>query len=139
MSTRKDAPKAKAKVLVVEDHEDSREMYQEFLEFEGYDVVVAADGLEALERAKQAKPDMILMDMSLPLVNGWEATRRLKEDDNTADIPVMALTGHAFPGHAEKAKQVGCDAYVTKPALPEEVANRIRSMLQKSKSGPHKR
>ncbi len=143
MSTRKDAPKAakraKAKVLVVEDYEDAREMYQEFLEYEGFDVDVAADGLEALERAKQSRPDVILMDMSLPLVNGWEATRRLKEDDNTADIPVMALTGHAFPGHAEKAKQVGCDAYVTKPALPEEVANRIRSMLQKSKSGPHKR
>lgn len=143
MSTRKNAPKAakgcKAKVLVVEDYEDAREMYQEFLEFEGFEVVVAADGLEALERAKQSRPDVILMDMSLPLLNGWEATRRLKENDTTADIPVMALTGHAFAGHAEKAKQVGCDAYVTKPALPEEVANRIRSMLQKSKSDPRKR
>lgn len=126
----------KAKVLVVEDYEDAREMYQEFLEFEGFEVETAKDGLEALERAKHSRPDLILMDMSLPLVNGWEATRRLKEDEETADIPVVALTGHAFPGHADKAKQVGCDAFVTKPALPQDVADRIRSMLSQPRSKP---
>lgn len=129
-------PPSKAKVLVVEDYEDAREMYQEFLEYEGFEVEVAKDGLEALERAKDSRPDLILMDMSLPLVNGWEATRRLKEDDDTAGIPVVALTGHAFPGHADKAKQVGCDDFVTKPALPQDVADRIRAMLSKPKSRP---
>ena len=104
-------------------------MYGEYLRLSGFDVVEAANGLEALERAGDARPDIILMDLSLPVMDGWEATRRLKADTRTAQIPVVALTAHVLASVVERAMQVGCDAVVTKPCLPEDLVNEIRRVL----------
>lgn len=127
------------KVLVVDDYDDAREMYAEYLEFLGYQVQTARDGQEAVQLAQQSHPDVILMDLSLPVVSGWEATRLLKQDARTRDIPVMALTGHVLPAHSEKAKEAGCDDFVSKPALPDTVADKIRALLQKTGSKPRSR
>ncbi len=116
-------------VLLVDDYSDAREMYSEYLRFSGFDVVEATNGVEALQRALDSAPDIILMDLSLPVMDGWEATRRLKQDTRTADIPVVALTGHALAGMFEGAKSAGCDAFVTKPCLPEDLVKQIRSVL----------
>jgi two-component system, cell cycle response regulator DivK len=118
-----------ARVLLVDDYADAREMYTEYLEYAGFDVVQASNGMEALERAVDTAPDIILMDLSLPVMDGWEATRRLKADDRTAHIPVVALTGHALAGISEGAKKAGCDAFVTKPCLPEDLVKEIRKVL----------
>src|SRR5471032_1483743 len=104
-------------------------MYTEYLEFSGFDVVQAGNGMEALQRAIDATPDIILMDLSLPVMDGWEATRRLKADQRTSAIPVVALTGHALAGISEGAKQAGCDAFVSKPCLPEDLVREIRRIL----------
>lgn len=117
------------RVLLVDDYSDAREMYSEYLKYSGFDVVEAANGVEALERALDSSPDIILMDLSLPVMDGWEATRRLKQDARTAGIPVVALTGHALSGILEGAKTAGCDAFVTKPCLPEDLVMQIRSVL----------
>jgi two-component system, cell cycle response regulator DivK len=117
------------RVLLVDDYPDAREMYSEYLQFSGFDVIEASNGLEALQRAADEKPDIILMDLSLPVMDGWEATRRLKADARTADIPVVALTGHALVGISEGAKRAGCDAFVTKPCLPEDLVREIRKVL----------
>ena len=122
-------PGERPRVLLVDDYSDAREMYSEYLTFSGFDVVEAANGMEALQRAAESAPDIILMDLSLPVMDGWEATRRLKADPRTASIPVMALTGHALPGISEGARQAGCDAFVTKPCLPDELVKEIRKML----------
>src|SRR4030095_7835234 len=95
-------------VLVVEDYQDAREMYAAYLQFSGYRVAEAANGLEALDQTRELMPDIILMDLALPKMDGWEATRRLKADDRTKHIPIVALTGHALAGHAEGARQAGC-------------------------------
>jgi CheY-like chemotaxis protein len=107
-------------------------MYSEYLKFSGFDVIEASNGLEALQRAIEASPDIILMDLSLPVMDGWEATRRLKEDTRTAHIPVVALTGHALAGMSEGAKRAGCDAFVTKPCLPEDLVKEIHHVLDGS-------
>jgi CheY-like chemotaxis protein len=120
---------ARPRVLLVDDYPDAREMYSEYLKFSGFDVVEAANGAEALQRAIDTAPDIILMDLSLPLMDGWEATRRLKKDERTADIPVIALTGHALVGMFEGAKLAGCDGFVTKPCLPEDLVKEIRQVL----------
>lgn len=125
MTTKAERPR----VLLVDDYPDAREMYTEYLEFSGFDVVQASNGMEALERAADATPDIILMDLSLPVMDGWEATRRLKADARTASIPVVALTGHALAGISEGAKRAGCDAFVTKPCLPEDLVSEIRRIL----------
>ena len=117
------------KVLLVDDYPDAREMYSEYLKFTGFDVVEASNGMEALQRAVDMEPDIILMDLSLPVMDGWEATRRLKADVRTADIPVVALTGHALSGMSEGAQRAGCDAFVTKPCLPEDLVKEIRQVL----------
>src|SRR5256714_5034973 len=117
------------RVLVVDDYPDAREMYSEYLEFSGFEVIQAVNGVEALQRAVDAAPDIILMDLSLPVMDGWEATRRLKEDSRTASIPVVALTGHALAGIFEGAKRAGCDAFVTKPCLPEDLVKEIENLL----------
>ncbi|MFY0562902.1 response regulator [Archangium lansingense] len=127
------------KVLVVDDYDDAREMYAEYLEFLGYQVQTARDGQEALQLAHQSHPDVILMDLSLPVLSGWEATRQLKQDARTRHIPVMALTGHVLPAHSESAKEAGCDEFVSKPALPDMVADKIRTLLQKTGSKPRPR
>src|SRR5882672_5384801 len=120
------------RVLVVDDYPDAREMYSEYLEFSGFDVIQAVNGIEALQRAVDAAPDIILMDLSLPVMDGWEATRRLKEDARTHSIPVVALTGHALAGISEGAMRAGCDAFVTKPCLPEDLVKEIHKVLDKA-------
>lgn len=120
-------------ILVVDDYQDAREMYAEYLEFSGFRIAEARNGVEALERAFELTPDVILMDLSLPVMDGWEATRRLKTDDRTRAIPVIALTGHALAGHSEGARQAGCDAFVTKPCLPEALVAEVRKMLEQNK------
>jgi CheY-like chemotaxis protein len=117
------------RVLLVDDYPDAREMYAEYLDFSGFEVIEAANGMEALQRAADTAPDIILMDLSLPVMDGWEATRRLKADTRTAHIPVVALTGHALAGISEGAKKAGCDAFVTKPCLPEDLVKEIRKVL----------
>ena len=116
-------------VLVVEDYPDAREMYCEYLRFSGFRVAEARNGEEALEKAFTLLPDVVLMDLALPLMDGWEATRRLKSDPRTAQILVVALTGHALAGHQEGAKRAGCDSFVTKPCLPDELVDEIRRLL----------
>jgi two-component system, cell cycle response regulator DivK len=116
-------------VLVVEDYPDAREMYSEYLRFSGFRVAEARNGEEALEKAFTLGPDVILMDLALPLMDGWEATRRLKSDPRTAQILVVALTGHALAGHQEGARRAGCDSFVTKPCLPDELVDEIRRLL----------
>jgi CheY-like chemotaxis protein len=118
------------RVLLVDDYPDAREMYSEYLQFSGFDVVEAGNGIEAIQRASETAPDIILMDLSLPVMDGWEATRRLKADPRTAGIPVVALTGHALAGISEGAKKAGCDAFVTKPCLPDELVREIRKVLE---------
>jgi len=116
-------------VLVVDDYQDAREMYAEYLSFSGFRVVEAATGTEAVEKALALQPDVILMDLSLPGMDGWAATRQLKSDERTKRIPVLALTGHALAGASEGARLAGCDAFVTKPCLPDELVVEVRRML----------
>jgi CheY-like chemotaxis protein len=116
-------------VLVVDDYQDAREMYAEYLEFSGFRTAEARNGAEALEKAFSLTPDVILMDLSLPVMDGWEATRRLRADDRTRNIPIVALTGHALTGQSNGAKDAGCDAYVTKPCLPDALVQEVRRIL----------
>lgn len=118
-----------ALILIVDDFDDNREMYAEFLRFTGYRVEEASNGLEALEKAFGLLPEVIVMDLSLPGVDGWEVTRRLKADGRTHHIPVIAVTGHALAGHSQGALEAGCDAFVTKPCLPEDLATEIQRLL----------
>lgn len=129
----------RSRVLLVDDYPDAREMYSEYLRFSGFDVVEAANGLEALERAADSSPDIILMDLSLPVMDGWEATRRLKANRQTSSIPVVALTGHALAGVSEDARRAGCDAFVTKPCLPEDLVREIRRVLDEPVPKPMRR
>lgn len=105
----------KPKILIVEDNELSRDMLSRRLRRKGYEVLVATDGQEGIAMAQRELPDLVLMDLSLPDLDGWEATRRLKTDSKTANIPVIALTAHAMSGDREKALDAGCDEYDTKP------------------------
>ena len=116
-------------ILVVDDYQDAREMYAEYLQFSGFRVAEARNGNEAIEQAFALHPDLILMDLSLPGMDGWEATRQLKSDDRTRHIPVVALTGHALAGASEGAKKAGCDSFVTKPCLPDDLVVEVRRML----------
>jgi two-component system cell cycle response regulator DivK len=117
-------------VLVVDDMEDGREICAEYLSFCKYRVATAEDGLEALAKASELLPDVILMDLSLPRLDGWEATRRLKENERTRSIPVIALTAHALMDAKETALAAGCDAVVIKPCLPRDLEIEIRRMLE---------
>jgi two-component system, cell cycle response regulator DivK len=123
-------------VLVVDDYQDAREMYAEYLSFSGFRVVEASTGTEAVEKAFALRPDVILMDLSLPGMDGWAATRELKRDERTKRIPVVALTGHALAGASEGARLAGCDAFVTKPCLPDELVLEVRRMLGHSDGTP---
>ena len=123
------APRSQPLVLVVEDYQDAREMYAAYLQFSGFDVAEAGNGVEAIEKALTLLPDIVLMDLALPRMDGWEATRRLKSDVRTRHIPIVALTGHALAGHAEGAREAGCDAFVTKPCLPDALVAEIKRLL----------
>jgi two-component system, cell cycle response regulator DivK len=124
-----------AKILLVEDNEMNRDMLSRRLTRSGYEVVIAVQGEEGVALARSAAPDMILMDMSLPVLDGWEATRRLKGDPETRDIPVIALTAHAMSGDREKAQEAGCDDFDTKPVEYTRLLSKIQSLLEKRKAG----
>jgi CheY-like chemotaxis protein len=116
-------------VLLVDDLEDSRVMYAEYLTRSGYRVVQAADGARALTLARDRLPDVVVMDMALPVLDGWEVVRRLKSDRQTGVIPVVALTGYAAASHVWRAREAGCDAFLTKPCLPSALLAVVRDLL----------
>ncbi|MET0553237.1 MAG: response regulator [Vicinamibacteria bacterium] len=116
-------------VLIVDDFEDNREMYAQYLRFHGYEIAEADNGQEALKQAAALRPDVIVMDLSLPGMDGWEATRRLKQEPLTRDIPVIALTGHALTGSEHTAREAGCDRFLTKPCAPAVLGQEIRKVL----------
>jgi two-component system, cell cycle response regulator DivK len=124
-------------VLVVDDYDDAREMYAESLLVSGFRVAEAADGAQAVEMARSLSPDVILMDLSLPGIDGWEATRQLKADVRTQHIPVVALTGHALSSALEAARAAGCDRFVVKPALPDVVIEEVRRAISKKEAPVH--
>ncbi len=105
-------------------------MYAVYLAYSGYEVAEAADGEEAIEVARRRVPDAIVMDLSLPLMDGWEATRRLKADERTRHIPIIAVTGHALAGHSRGALDAGCDAFLAKPCLPEVLVKKVEELLE---------
>ena len=118
-----------AKILLVEDNEMNRDMLSRRLQRRGYEVVVAMDGQEGVAKARAETPALILMDMSLPVLDGWEATRELRADPATRSIPVIALTAHAMAGDREKALAVGCDDFDTKPIELERLLGKIEALL----------
>src|SRR5918994_1623574 len=117
------------KILYVEDNEDNVYMLKRRLERAGFEVVVASDGEQGLAVAHDQRPDLILMDLSLPVLDGWQATRRLKESAVTRTIPVIALSAHAMPGDREKALEAGCDDYDAKPVKLPSLLAKIRALL----------
>ncbi len=118
-----------AKILLVEDNEMNRDMLSRRLGRRGFQVVIAVDGQQGVDLALAAKPDLILMDMSLPVLDGWEATRRLKGAPETRGIPIIALTAHAMAGDREKALEAGCDDYDTKPIELPRLLEKIDALL----------
>jgi len=117
------------KILLVEDNEMNRDMLTRRLERKGYEVVAATDGQQALDMARAEAPDLILMDLSLPVLDGWEATRRLKAAEETRAIPVLALTAHALAEEREAALAAGCDEYDTKPVDLARLLSKIEALL----------
>lgn len=123
------------KILLVEDNEMNRDMLSRRLARKGFDVVLALDGAQGVAMAKSETPDLILMDMSLPVMTGWDATRNLKASAETASIPVIALTAHAMAADREQAMQAGCDDYDTKPIELARLMEKIESLLGKKTVG----
>jgi two-component system, cell cycle response regulator DivK len=118
-----------AKILLVEDNEMNRDMLSRRLLRKGYEVVMAIDGEQAVAMAQSEKPDLILMDMSLPVIDGWEATRRVKAAEASSRIPIIALTAHAMSGDRERALDAGCDDYDTKPIEMPRLLEKIEALL----------
>ncbi len=121
------------KILLVEDNEDNRDMLSRRLARKGYEVALAVDGAEGVAQAATQKPDLILMDMSLPVLDGWEATRRIKAETATRDIPVIALTAHAMSDDRDRAFAAGCDDYDTKPVELSRLLEKIETLLAKGR------
>lgn len=121
-----------AKILLVEDNEMNRDMLSRRLERRGHEVAIAVDGAEGVSMAHAQKPDLILLDMSLPVLDGWEAARQLKAADDTRAIPIIALTAHAMAGDREKALDAGCDDYDTKPIELPRLLGKMDALLQKT-------
>jgi CheY-like chemotaxis protein len=121
------------KILLVEDNEMNRDMLSRRLLRKGFEVVMAIDGGQAVSMAESEHPDLILMDMSLPVIDGWEATRRVKAAEATAHIPVIALTAHAMSGDREKALDAGCDDYDTKPIEMPRLLEKIDTLLARAR------
>ena len=119
-------------LLLVEDNEDNRIIYCTVLRHLGYEVIEAQDGVRAVELARSVQPDLILMDISIPVIDGWEATQVLKHDPDTRNIPIIALTAHALASDREKAMEVGCDGYLAKPCEPRAVVAEVQRFLGKS-------
>ena len=121
-----------AKILLVEDNEMNRDMLSRRLIRKGHEVVMATDGQQGVAMAASEKPDLILMDMSLPVIDGWEATRQLKAAEATRAIPIIALTAHAMAGEREKCLAAGCDEYDTKPVEFSRLVDKIAALLAKA-------
>jgi CheY-like chemotaxis protein len=119
-------------ILIVDDNLDAREMYGLYLEHEGFRWAEASNGHDALLQTKAEKPALILMDATMPRMDGWEAVRLLKADAATRHIPLIMLTAHAFDEHRERAKQAGADAFLAKPVLPDALAREIRLLLKRA-------
>ena len=117
------------KVLIVEDNEMNRDMLSRRLQRKGYDIEIAVDGQAGVDAAIAGKPDIVLMDMSLPIMDGWEATRQLKANADTQSIPVIALTAHAMAGDRQKALDAGCDDYDTKPVNLKSLLEKMENLL----------
>lgn len=124
-----------ALILVVEDNEMNADMLSRRLQRAGHEVLVSSDGQSGVNMARQHQPDLVLMDMSLPVMDGWTATRTIKADDSVAHIPVMALTAHAVVGEREKALQAGCDEYDTKPIEWKRLEGKITALLNQRLAG----
>jgi two-component system cell cycle response regulator DivK len=123
-----------SKILLVEDNEMNRDMLTRRLQRRGYEVVIAVDGAQGLAMAQSERPALILMDISLPVLDGWEATRRLKIAPETKSIPVIALTAHAMSGDREKCIEAGCDDFDTKPVEIARLVEKIETLLNRSKA-----
>ena len=117
------------RILVVEDQEDNRQILRDLLTNAGYEMLVAEDGVQALEQAEKHRPDLILMDIQLPVLDGYEATRRLKANPELKAIPIIVVTSYALSGDEEKARAAGCDAYVAKPFSPRALLAKMREYL----------
>ena len=116
-------------VLLVEDNEDNRIVYSTILQHFGYRVTEALNGEEGIAKARTEQPDLILMDISIPVIDGWEATQVLKRDPKTRRIPIIALTAHALASEREKAMEVGCDSYLAKPCEPKTVVSEVERFI----------
>jgi CheY-like chemotaxis protein len=120
------------KILLVEDNEMNRDMLSRRLERKGYSISIAVDGQQGVDMAAADPPALILMDMSLPVLDGWEATRRLRADDRTKNIPIIALTAHAMHGDEQKARDAGCDDYDTKPVELPRLLEKMEALLKRA-------
>lgn len=129
---RQPAQRERPLVLIVEDEFDLRRFYAKVLAMSGFDVIEAGNGADALTHTADRFPDVVLMDLSLPVIDGWEATRRLKDDTRTAHIPVVALTAHDGSGELERATRAGCDWFVPKPCQPNDLIEEIRRVLARA-------
>ena len=121
-----------SKILLVEDNELNRDMLSRRLQRRGYEVIIAIDGQEGVDKAAQVRPDLILMDMNLPIIDGWKATRMIKDKEETAGIPVIALTAHAMATEREEMFKAGCDEYESKPVDFASLVGKIEAMTSKS-------
>lgn len=134
MSEDNEAQTHRPLVLVTEDVTDARELFQIYLESEGFEVVTAANGREAVQRAQERQPDVVVMDLSMPIMDGFSATEELRNDARTRDIPIVALSGHVMAHHTNRAREVGCDTIMPKPSALNDVAAKIRTMLHPAKA-----
>lgn len=132
-SARKAGPAAPF-ILVADDYEDNREMYAEYLRFAGYQVVTAADGADALVKIFARPPDVIVLDLSLPKVDGWAVARTVKADPRTRTIPIVAVTGHALKGAERDARSAGADTFLIKPCLPEDLLAAVKTHVDQRRS-----
>ncbi len=117
------------RILMIEDHEDNRRILRDFLTNKGYEVIEAENGIEGVRAAETCRPELILMDIQLPGIDGYEATRRIKANPETRIIPIIAVTSYALSGDDVKAFEAGCDAYVAKPFSPRDILSKIRGYL----------
>ena len=120
----------KKRVLVVDDDQDNRAIIYEILKINGYEISVMTNGQEAWEHLQKELPDLIVMDMSMPKLSGWELTKRLKADQATAHIPILAFTAHALAGDEAKARAAGCDDYLSKPCAPKDIVAAVQKWLK---------
>jgi two-component system, cell cycle response regulator DivK len=121
-------------VLIVEDDEDSRYVYTAILEDNGFQVATASSGDDGLRIARERRPHAILLDVSIPGMDGWSVSSHLKAEPDTAGIPLIIITAHAFPEDAQRASEVGCDAFLTKPCEPRQVLNEVTRLLERARA-----